>query len=111
MSFNQNFIELKQRCLTIGKLFEDPEFPPSDDILMKKPHQKIQWKRPKEICGKPHLVVEGFSRLDVKQGALGDCWFLAAIETLTQNRSLLEKVVPPDNSFSRGEYAGIFHFR
>lgn len=105
-----NFNTLRQKCLSTGKLFEDPEFPPSDKILMAKPQQIVQWKRPKEISPKPRFFVDDFSRFDVKQGGLGNCWFLAAIETLTQNRQLFERVVPHDNTLDKG-YTGMFHFR
>ena len=32
-----------------------------------------------EICKNPKFVVEGFSRLDINQGALGDCWFIGGM--------------------------------
>lgn len=58
----------------------------------------------------PHLFVEGFSRFDVQQGELGDCWLLAAVANLTLYRRLFFQIVPDDQSFTR-DYAGIFHFR
>ena len=49
---------------------------------------------------------DGASRLDVNQGVLGDCWLLAAVSCLATNEKLLHRVVPEDNSFAEGEYAG-----
>lgn len=106
-----NFYEIRRKCLATGQLYKDPEFQPSEKILMLEDKQKVsQWCRPKEICANPKFVVDGFSRFDVMQGSLGDCWFLAALATLTQNKKLFEKVVPADNDFG-ASYAGVFHFR
>lgn len=63
-----------------------------------------------EICDNPQLFVEGYSRFDVQQGELGDCWLLAAVANLTLYRRLFFQVVPDDQSFDE-KYAGIFHFR
>lgn len=104
------FYELRDECLKSGKLFKDPDFHPSPNILKNKSgHKSIIWRRPFELCNEPKFVVDGFSRYDVHQGYLGDCWFLAALATLAENKSLFHKVVPEDNSFDEN-YAGIFHF-
>ncbi|XP_054000021.1 calpain-A-like isoform X2 [Hylaeus anthracinus] len=108
----QDFSTLKQECLSMGRLFEDPEFPPVDSSLFfsKRPDRYIEWKRPMEIADNPQLFVEGFSRFDVQQGELGDCWLLAAVANLTMDSNLFFQVVPEDQSFEEN-YAGIFHFR
>lgn len=63
-----------------------------------------------EIADDPQLFVEGFSRFDVQQGELGDCWLLAAVANLTLYRKLFFQIVPDDQSFT-DNYAGVFHFR
>jgi hypothetical protein len=45
------------------------------------------------------------------QGELGDCWLIAAVANLTLDHKLFTLVVPPDQSFDRGSYCGIFKFR
>ncbi|XP_073718208.1 calpain-2 catalytic subunit-like [Misgurnus anguillicaudatus] len=116
--FNQQDYEsLKHECLEKNTLFCDPTFPAGSESLGYKelgPNsskaQGVEWKRPKELCANPQFIVDGAKRTDICQGELGDCWLMAAIASLTLNNNILERVVPPDQSFSDG-YAGIFHFQ
>lgn len=111
MNSEQDFHVLRRKCLNEKKLFKDPNFFPSEKVLgHKSGHRNIIWRRPHEICKDPRFVVDGFSRFDVHQGYLGDCWFLAALATLAENKQCFHKVVPEENSFEVN-YAGIFHFR
>ena len=54
--------------------------------------------------------MDGASRHDINQGELGNCWLLAAFSCLSDQRSKLETVLPPGQSFVT-DYAGIFLFR
>ncbi|XP_032071254.1 calpain-2 catalytic subunit [Thamnophis elegans] len=114
---NQDFHTLRNECLEAGKLFQDPSFPAAApslgyEELGPNSHKTkgIVWKRPTELCSKPQFIIEGATRTDICQGALGDCWLLAAIASLTLNEEILARVVPSDQSF-QDSYAGIFHFQ
>ncbi|KAM4641669.1 calpain-2 catalytic subunit-like [Discoglossus pictus] len=113
----QDYQTLLQECLKVGRLFEDPQFPAEAKSLgfnqlgpWSGKTRGVQWKRPKEICSSPQFICEDMKWTDICQGQLGNCWFLAAAASLTIYPPLLERVVPPQQSFGQG-YAGIFHFQ
>uniref|UniRef100_A0A8C7EWK7 Calpain 13 n=1 Tax=Neovison vison TaxID=452646 RepID=A0A8C7EWK7_NEOVI len=118
IKFNgQDFTFLRDRCLSRGLPFEDETFPaePSSiglHLLQGKDISSLRWVRPKDILNgksEPHFILEGASRFDIQQGDAGDCWFLAALGSLTLNQQHLQKILM-DQSFSH-QYAGIFRFR
>ncbi|XP_019121761.1 calpain-2 catalytic subunit [Larimichthys crocea] len=113
---NQDFESLRASCLERGRLFEDECFEPLPSSLgfneLGPNSYKVRgvtWKRPTELCDNPQFIFENATRTDICQGALGDCWLLAAIASLTLNKEVLARVVPHDQSFEEN-YAGIFHF-
>ncbi|XP_015478833.1 calpain-2 catalytic subunit [Parus major] len=113
----QRFEPLRQECLQGGRLFQDPSFPAGPAALgyrelgpRSHKTQGVVWRRPTELCSSPQFIAGGATRTDICQGALGDCWLLAAIASLTLNEEILARVVPKDQSF-QDKYAGIFHFQ
>ncbi|XP_030622055.1 calpain-5a [Chanos chanos] len=114
----QNYSALKKKCRQSGSLFEDPVFPATDKSMFYQNNNigRVQWKRPKELCSDPHLFVHGISAHDLRQGQLGNCWFVAACSSLASRESLWQKVIPDWkeqewNPEKPESYAGIFHFR
>uniref|UniRef100_UPI0037E90BE5 calpain-2 catalytic subunit-like n=1 Tax=Semicossyphus pulcher TaxID=241346 RepID=UPI0037E90BE5 len=113
----QDYESLKQQCVESGRLFEDPCFPAERKSLgydklgpYSSTTRDVVWMRPSELCSNPKFIDDGATRTDICQGALGDCWLLAAIASLTLDQRILARVVPPGQSFTDG-YAGIFHFQ
>ena len=56
------------------------------------------------------MYVGKLNRFDINQGEIGDCWFLAALANLAEDRESFKKVVPSDQDFGSG-YCGLFRFR
>ncbi|XP_034007539.1 calpain-2 catalytic subunit-like [Trematomus bernacchii] len=113
----QDFQQLRAESLNSGELFCDPVFPADCESLgfntlgrYSSRTRGIEWKRPTELSSDPQFIVDGAKRTDICQGALGDCWLLAALASLTLDPQILDRVVPPGQSFS-SQYAGIFHFQ
>ncbi|XP_050098539.1 calpain-B-like [Anopheles aquasalis] len=114
----QEFSAIRAHCLANGTLFEDPTFSASDFSIYTSPPPNrgksgIKWKRPQEIVDDPQFFTDGYSRFDIRQGELGNCWFLSSCASLASKPHLFERVVPTDNgNFSdKDQYAGVFHFR
>nr|XP_015218038.1 PREDICTED: calpain-2 catalytic subunit-like isoform X1 [Lepisosteus oculatus]XP_015218039.1 PREDICTED: calpain-2 catalytic subunit-like isoform X1 [Lepisosteus oculatus] len=114
---NQDFESLQRQFLAKGILFSDETFPAEPESLgynelgrYSSKTRGVVWKRPKELCSNPQFIIGGANRTDICQGALGDCWLLAAIASLTLDEEVLARVVPSGQSFDEN-YAGIFHFQ
>eukprot|EP00038_Savillea_parva_P015962 m.15458 g.15458 ORF g.15458 m.15458 type:complete len:717 (-) comp3267_c0_seq1:140-2290(-) len=117
----QRYEDIKQRCQLEGRLWEDPVFPADASSLWDKPpdgltNQDITWQRPGDLCERPRLFVDGADALDVKQGNLGNCWFVASCGVLAHHRNILNHVIPNSKAQEWDDvhperYAGIFRFR
>ncbi|XP_056125748.1 calpain 2, (m/II) large subunit, like [Rhinichthys klamathensis goyatoka] len=114
---NQDYEALKRECLECGRLFQDDTFEANTSALGFKelgPNSSkvrgVEWMRPKQLTSNPAFISGGATRTDICQGALGDCWLLAAIASLTLNQDVFGRVVPSGQNFDEG-YAGIFHFQ
>ncbi|XP_035261648.1 calpain-14-like [Anguilla anguilla] len=112
---DQDFAYLREYCLIRGMRYIDDMFPPDrasigPGLLSPEEMAKVDWVRPTKSMPNPCLFVDGVSRFDFAQGAVGNCWFLASIGALTFQQHILKQVLPVDQDFQK-DYAGIFHFR
>ena len=96
--------ELFAKCLDLGVAqFEDVSFPPTrtsliedweddhcaQEKIQKDGWDKITWERAAKIPsllknGELAIFKNGIEPDDVKQGLLGDCWFLSSIASLAE---------------------------
>lgn len=83
-------MKIIQICADNDALFGDSEFPANDSSLYNDPANppeyaidlpQVEWKRPQEIApeGEPLMSRDEMSPGDIKQGILGDCWFLGSL--------------------------------
>ncbi|ORY70141.1 uncharacterized protein BCR38DRAFT_455002 [Pseudomassariella vexata] len=61
---------------------------------------RIDW-----IFESPQFTVGGYSSSDIKQGANGDCWWLAAVATIAHRKDLMDRVC-----VARDEECGVYGF-
>uniref|UniRef100_A0A8B9FB69 Calpain 14 n=1 Tax=Amazona collaria TaxID=241587 RepID=A0A8B9FB69_9PSIT len=111
----QNYQALLEACLKNNHLFTDDTFPAhissiGTGALLKKLPENLQWKRPHALHRSPVFYAANRKQLDLCQGLVENCWFLAALQALTFHQDIFAAVVPQNQSFER-KYAGIFHFQ
>ena len=59
----------------------------------------VEWKRPQEIVPPdtvPCMYRDRLNPGDIKQGALGDCWFLGSLLIQSTNAELLNNLIVYD---------------
>jgi hypothetical protein len=92
--------------------FVDPCFPPEDSSIYdtsnvsEYPLDEVAvWKRPHEFMnGRPVLFEDNIDPNDIRQGSLGNCWFLAAIASLAENPALVRRLFITDEYNDFGIY-------
>ncbi|CAE7348114.1 Capn13 [Symbiodinium sp. CCMP2456] len=87
-----------------GRLFVDPQFPANSSTIGTRAVREIPgWGRPPAGHS---LVKDGFEMDDIKQGGLGDCWFISICAVVAEWPEILRKMFYPVESPSpSGVYA------
>mmetsp|Transcript_3176 Transcript_3176/g.4691 ORF Transcript_3176/g.4691 Transcript_3176/m.4691 type:complete len:945 (-) Transcript_3176:34-2868(-) len=84
-----------QKIIDAGEKWEDPEFGPNQSSINQgredKCTGKYEWKRCSEIMKNQELFTESIEADDIKQGALGNCWFMSCISVVAHMQP--EKIV------------------
>ncbi|CAE7576762.1 DEK1 [Symbiodinium natans] len=102
--------KIEEACSKRGiSQFVDAEFFPDDAALFNDPssqdHPSIIWKRPSEFCkGEIRVFSDSIVPCDIHQGALGDCWYLAALAALAEQPELIRGLFSSEHHSSVGVY-------
>lgn len=87
----------KDTPITEGKLFRDNHFPANVNSIGEIDEQDlipdIEWLRPSKFLNRVQLYEDGIEPGDIKQGALGDCYFLGALAGLAETPQRLKRLI------------------
>ncbi|KAG6915708.1 hypothetical protein DXG01_010302 [Tephrocybe rancida] len=108
--------QITEDCRRRNRKFRDVEFDLSADkerclyglaVPSSEPYNPgpVDIQRANEIFAKPQFFVDGADANDVIQGNLGDCWFLAALATVSASKGLIENLC-----VARNEEIGVYGF-
>lgn len=99
---SEQYNHLKLKYESSGLKFTDPKFPPKFESLWGFGEKntipidyfrKIEWKRPEQVFKGSYNVFQGdIDPNDVKQGVLGDCYFLAAVSAIAEHQDRIKKL-------------------
>ena len=103
-----NTMELSQIPQEVGH-FVDPYFTPTDTSAFLGAENKLNtilhWRRPKHFFeGEFDVFLEQIEPNDIKQGMLGDCWFMCAIASLAERPRLVERLFITKQANEEGFY-------
>ena len=104
-----------QSRIRLGLDWKDPHFPTSIDSLLdqsirQEPRhdrwRSFTWKRPEEVYGKSNFILyDTPGPNDIKQGRLGNCYFLASLSAIAEKPGRIQKILLNDEVNEAGCYA------
>ncbi|KAL5117351.1 hypothetical protein ACEQ8H_004796 [Pleosporales sp. CAS-2024a] len=115
--------KIVKECLRLNQKYRDPHFDIEADfkrsqLLSDTPadcltgldkersdFQPMSVKRVEDIFEKPQFYIGGATANDVRQGNDGDCWFMAALATISNKEELIQRVC-----VARDEKVGVYGF-
>jgi calpain-15 len=95
---NNHYTRLTADNLPPSKLnFIDPYFPPVDGSIFDgcdgaKLGTVVQWRRPTDFFDGKYAVFDKIEPADIKQGRLGDCWFMCALSSIAERPALVQRL-------------------
>ena len=121
---DDKFYKNIEECIAKNKKFEDRDFPPSHTSLIedwdstdadvmnnKEEWSKIEWHRATDIPelnddeGKLKVFAGKIEPNDIKQGGLGDCYFLSVLSCVAEKERRIKKLFVSKDIVKEGIYA------
>lgn len=118
--FNRTFYKICCCCcrtMNCCWLHTDKKFPPSGDSLGNiggdsankdsgKTDKEVEWVRANKFPGKEKMQLFGetIDSRDICQGALGNCWLLAAMACLTEHKGAIHSIFKTKERNPKGKY-------
>ena len=110
--------EINKLLTSKGVCFVDGEFPPAESSLYSTMVDTsnfdtvIHWRRPEEFAvvdesrglRKPTVFYDTIDPSDIKQGVLGDAWFVCALASIAERPSLVERLFVTKEYNPQGVY-------
>lgn len=108
--------EIIAACAKHNIKFFDLDFEAENSSLYPSPEEAgeeiVQWRRTDEFMKvnpdkgltAPDVFVDGIDPGDIRQGALGDCWFMCALSSLAERPELVETLFNTKSYNSEGVY-------
>ena len=104
------YIQILKDCKSSGRSWSDPDFPHDDSSIFG--HGEVlhpdwvgtKWLRIKDIVKEPTIFLPPIDANDIRQGSLGNCWFMSACAVLTQKPEALMAVFVTREYNEQGVY-------
>ena len=110
-STSPSYQEIVARLKQSGEIFQDLEFTPNINSLTGGDPRKaakwsqVVWRRPAEFWGSGFAVFKGgIEPNDIKQGQLGDCYFLSTLSALAEYPKRISRLFPETEANAQGCY-------
>jgi hypothetical protein len=112
-------------CIENNQNFKDTQFPPSITSICRSQNflvergidpKEVCWMRPREYCVQavnsfPQLFLDGIDPGDIRQQAVGDCYFLAALAVLALQPTMVMNIISPSTYNDFGVYQVKFFWK
>ena len=106
-----------QEIIAAGEKWTDPDFPPQLSSLINKKHdagnltqmRQVEWRRASDLFEDPQIFTDGIHPNDIKQGSLGDCYFLSCLASMAENPQRIQDRFVTKEVNSAGIYLMSFY--